>query len=178
MTGRDAEEAQDAGSRRPSVRLSEDEAWDVVSRAHTGIFTTLRRDGWPIALPVWFVVHERAVLLRTPERAKKVARVRRDPRASFLVESGRSWAELRAVHMTGSAEVVDQPAILDELRDELLTGMAEKYRGYSTPREEYPAATRSYYESRGRDAVIRFRPAPGGIVSWDNARLGLDRSPT
>ena len=82
-----------------SIRLSEDEAWDVISASHTGILTTLRRDGSPIALPVWFAVVDRTVCMRTPRRTKKVARVRRDPRASFLVESGERWAELVAVPM-------------------------------------------------------------------------------
>ena len=36
------------------VRLTSDEAWAFVEHAHTGIFTTLRRDGQPVALPVWF----------------------------------------------------------------------------------------------------------------------------
>jgi len=32
-------------------RLSPEEAWAVVEASHTGIFTSLRRDGVPIALP-------------------------------------------------------------------------------------------------------------------------------
>ena len=71
-----------------SVRLSADEAWTVLEAAHTGIFTTLRRDGMPIALPVWFVAIDRTICLAAPSRTKKVARLRHDARASFLVESG------------------------------------------------------------------------------------------
>ena len=39
-----------------SVRLSDEEAWAELAAAHTGIFTTLRRDGRPVTLPTWFVV--------------------------------------------------------------------------------------------------------------------------
>jgi Pyridoxamine 5'-phosphate oxidase len=42
-----------------------DEAWEAVGAAHTGILTTLRRDGGPIALPVWFVVDDRTVAMMT-----------------------------------------------------------------------------------------------------------------
>ena len=42
------------GQRR-SVRLSEDEAWAFVDGAHTGIFCSMKRDGSPVMLPVWFV---------------------------------------------------------------------------------------------------------------------------
>ena len=31
------------------IRLSEDEAWDVLDKSHTGILTTLRRDGMPVS---------------------------------------------------------------------------------------------------------------------------------
>ena len=40
-------------------RLTADEAWREIASAHTGILTTLRRDGMPIALSVWFVVEDR-----------------------------------------------------------------------------------------------------------------------
>ncbi|EUA75273.1 pyridoxamine 5'-phosphate oxidase family protein [Mycobacterium xenopi 4042] len=42
----------------------------------------------PITLPVWFVIDDRTIAMMTPARTKKIARVRHDPRASFLVESG------------------------------------------------------------------------------------------
>lgn len=75
------------------IRLTTDEAWEALGAAHTGILTTLRRDGMPIALPVWFVVDDCTVAMMTPAGTKKIARVRRDPRASFLVESGKRWVD-------------------------------------------------------------------------------------
>ena len=92
-----------------SIRLSEDEAWEVLRTAHTGIFTTLRRDGFPVSLPVWFVVEDRTILVAGPAVTKKFARVRHDDRVSFLVESGERWRELRAVHVVGRAEIVEDP---------------------------------------------------------------------
>src|SRR5690606_22581477 len=93
--------ARRARGRAMSVRLSSDEAWDVLAHAHTGILTSLRRDGRPITLPVWFAVLERRIYVSGPATAKRHARVRRDPRVAFLVESGERWAELRAVHVSG-----------------------------------------------------------------------------
>src|SRR5260370_10621799 len=90
-----------------SIRLTPDEAWDVLGRAHTGILTTLRADGAPVTLPVWFVVLDQTICFRTPSRAKKVARIRRDPRASFLVESGPRSAHPRAVHSSCPADILD-----------------------------------------------------------------------
>ena len=59
-----------------SLRLSRDEAWQTLEGAHTGILTSLRRDGVPIALPVWFVVIDEHVYVSGPAQRKKFARVR------------------------------------------------------------------------------------------------------
>jgi PPOX class probable F420-dependent enzyme len=151
---------------KPSVRLSPDEAWEMIEGSHTGILTTLRRDGVPIALPIWFGVIDRTILLTTPGRSKKTLRIRHDSRASFLVEAGEMWAELKAVHLTGRAEVVDDPdlaARLGELID-------EKYAAFRTKSSAMPEETRKHYASAS--ALIRFVPDER-IVSWDNARLGI-----
>lgn len=155
--------------RRVSVRLPADEAWQVIEEAHTGIFTTLRRDGVPVSLPVWFVAFDRAVYLRTPATSKKVARARHDARAGFLVESGLRWAELQAVHLTGRVDVLDAD---DEVIPRIQAAMGEKYASFSTPRQKMPEATRGHYE-RAPDAFLRLTPDER-IVSWDNKRLGLE----
>jgi nitroimidazol reductase NimA-like FMN-containing flavoprotein (pyridoxamine 5'-phosphate oxidase superfamily) len=153
-----------------SVRLSPDEVWAVVEASHTGIFTSLRRDGVPVALPIWFVVLERRIYVSGPATAKRVARVRRDPRVSFLVESGKRWAELRAVHLTGQARVVTEPRLLARVA----AALDAKYARFRTQRTAMPAATRARYEVTL--ATIEITPDEH-ILSWDNARLGLGRAP-
>jgi nitroimidazol reductase NimA-like FMN-containing flavoprotein (pyridoxamine 5'-phosphate oxidase superfamily) len=147
-----------------SVRLTDDEAWAVVTASHTGILTSLRRDGVPIALPLWFVVLERRIYVGGPAGARRIARIRRDPRVSFLVESGERWAELRAVHMTGRARVVTE----SELLARVAVALDAKYRAFRTPRAAMPDATRGYYEAPL--ATIEITP-DARILSWDNARL-------
>ena len=148
-----------------SVRLTDDEAWEVLRTAHTGILTSLRRDGSPIALPVWFVVDDRAIYVTGPKSGKKWARVANDPRVSFLVESGAAWKELCAVHVSGRAEMVDDPDW--EHIDGLL---GEKYRGFITPRAEMPERTREHYDVGRR--LLRIVP-DGHLITWDNSRLDV-----
>lgn len=157
-------ETVDTSAKRRTVRLSPDEGWATIEGSHTGIFTTLRRDGMPVALPVWFVVLDRRIYVTTPAGSKKVARVRVDGRASFLVESGERWAELKAVHLTGSAAVIDDGDIATRVRQ----AMDAKYGVFRSARQAMPAATREHYGARG--ALICFTP-DDRIVSWDNARL-------
>lgn len=138
----------------------------MIEAAHTGILTSLRADGSPISLPVWFAVIDRRVYVRGPATARRHARVRRDPRVSFVVESGKRWSELRGVHLTGRASVVTDPAV----RARVDAALDEKYEGYRTPRPSMPAATRRHYDV-AKD-VIEIVPDQR-ILSWDNARLPL-----
>ena len=149
-----------------SVRPSLDEAWVVLEASHTGMFTSLRRDGTPITLPIWFVALDRRIYVSGPSTAKRVARVRRDPRVSFLVESGKRWAKLRAVHLTGRARVVTEPDLLARVT----AALDAKYAPFRTQRTAMPGATRAHYEVAL--ATIEITPDEH-ILSWDNARLGL-----
>jgi PPOX class probable F420-dependent enzyme len=122
------------------VRLDEEEAWAFLDASHTGILGTLRADGSPAVVPMWFVTIGRAVYVRTLAGSAKAGHVRRDPRVSFLVESGRAWAELKAVVLHGTAAVVDDAgecARVDALFD-------AKYADYRTP-DAVPDATRRHY---------------------------------
>jgi nitroimidazol reductase NimA-like FMN-containing flavoprotein (pyridoxamine 5'-phosphate oxidase superfamily) len=151
-----------------SVRLSADEAWAVIEAAHTGIFTTLRRDGVPISLPVWFVALDRTICVGAPSRTKKIARLRHDPRASFLVESGERWAELEAVHLTGRVEFVDDLDLIQRIDDAL----EQKYAAFRTARTAMPERTQAHYAGR---TFLRLVPE-ARILSWDNRRLPLKES--
>jgi PPOX class probable F420-dependent enzyme len=149
-----------------SIRLSSDEAWHVLSQSHTGILTTLRRDGSPISLPIWFVALDQTICFSTPSRTKKVGRIRRDPRASFLVESGERWAELRAVHLSGHIEAVDdQPT-----QARINAALDDKYAAFRTASADMPDATREHYASR---RFFRFVPGPR-VLTWDNSRIPVE----
>ncbi len=151
--------------RRRGVRMTEDEAWDFVEQAHTGILTTLRRDGVPIALPVWFATLDRRIYVVT--RGKKVQRVARDARSSFLVEAGERWAELQAVHLTGRSSIIEPS---EDLQRRISEQIAFKYRAFRTAPKEMPTATKEHYAKAG--ATIELIPDER-ILSWDNHHLGL-----
>jgi nitroimidazol reductase NimA-like FMN-containing flavoprotein (pyridoxamine 5'-phosphate oxidase superfamily) len=149
----------------PSFRLTDDEIWDFVAGAHTGMMTTLRRDGMPITMPLWFAVDGR--LIYTHTRGKKLQRLANDRRANFLVESGDRWAELKAVHFTGTAELVD-PAADPELIERLEAATSRKYDAFRTPAADMPATTARAYAATMR--WVRFTP-DARVLSWDNRKL-------
>jgi nitroimidazol reductase NimA-like FMN-containing flavoprotein (pyridoxamine 5'-phosphate oxidase superfamily) len=153
---------------RRSVRMTEEEIWEFVTEAHTGIFTTLRRDGTPVALPIWFAALDRRLYVST--RGKKVLRARNDQRCSFLVETGERWAELRAVHLTCRATVLEE--VTPDLEDRIRQEMDRKYASARTPSRAMPESTRQHY-AQAAGATIELTPT-GRVLSWDNRHLGLD----
>ena len=152
-----------------SVRLNSEEIASFLETSHTGIFTTLRRDGMPIALPVWFVAIDGRIYVATPAKTKKVARIRKDDRVSFLVETGERWAELKAVQLNGRARLVEDSDLLAKVA----TGLNEKYAAFRTRRSTMPKSAQKHYG--GGQAVIEITPDER-ILSWDNAKLELRRA--
>src|ERR1700722_6366117 len=118
-------------SSMPGFRLTPDEAWEFIAAAHTGIVTTLRRDGRPVALPVWFAVVDQRVYVRTPSSALKLARIRHDPRASFLVEAGEAWVDLVAVSFEARASIVADARVVARA----VEAIERKYAGFQAPAE-------------------------------------------
>jgi nitroimidazol reductase NimA-like FMN-containing flavoprotein (pyridoxamine 5'-phosphate oxidase superfamily) len=148
--------------------MTREEVFERLASTHTGIVTTLRRDGMPMSTPVWFVIYAGAVCFGTPSKSRKAARLRRDSKVGFLVEGGKRWAELWAIHLTGHATLID-----DVAEQEAVAALqAEKYAGFSTPRSEYPEDSRRFYESDTVRLIYRI-DAEDRIVSWDNTKLGL-----
>ena len=147
-----------------SPRMTEAEIWDFVENGHTGIFTTLRRDGVPIAMPMWYGCVDRAVYMQT--RGKKLDRIRNDPRASFLVETGDRWGDLVAVHLTGIAEHIEP----DEATAAAFgADMDRKYAAFRGDGTEMPAETKQYYATR-MQGLVRFTP-DDRILNWDNSKM-------
>ena len=150
-----------------SPRMTEAEIWAFVTDSPTGILTTLRRDGVPVALPLWYACLDRTIYLQT--RGKKLQRIAHDPRASFLVETGHRWVDLKAVHFTGTAEIID---LTPELAHRFDVEMGRKYHALRATGTEMPASTASYYEN-ARRAAVRFTP-DARILHWDNAKIAGD----
>ena len=137
----------------------------MLEHAHTGILTTLKADGWPVTLPIWFVALDRTICFSAPSHTRKVARIRHDPRASFLVESGERWAELEAVHLSGTVSAVtDEPSMA-----RIDSALNAKYAAFRTARGSMPDATRAYYTGR---TFFRLVPGPR-VLTWDNRRIAL-----
>ena len=135
-----------------------------------GCIDTLRKDGMPITLPIWFVMLDRKIYVQGPAKTKKFNLVRNDPRCSFLVESGKRWAELRAVQLNGQARIVEDEAMKARVK----AAMDAKYDAFRSNRTAMPEATVCMASSRPtparwpRAGAARRRSAP----CWNRCARG------
>jgi PPOX class probable F420-dependent enzyme len=140
-----------------------------ISDHGTAVLTTLRADGWPVPLPVWYVAMDGALYFQTPVRSRKVGNIERDARVAVLIEDGERWAQLRGVLIAGAAEVVADEA----LRSRVLTAFDELFADLKVPAGQLPRAMSATYADM---AVFRV-PLPAEPVSWDNRKVRLRTHP-
>jgi PPOX class probable F420-dependent enzyme len=151
------------------VTMSGAEIAAFISDHGTAVLTTLRADGRPVPLPVWYVAMDGALYFQTPVRSRKVGNVERDPRVAVLIEDGERWEHLRGVLIQGTAEVVADEA----LRDRVLKAFDELFADLKVPAELMPRALSATYADK---TVFRV-PLPAEPASWDNRKVRLRTPP-
>ena len=68
--------------------MKPDDATDFLAQPHIGVLATLRRDGRPYSVPVWFLHHADAFWITGTYDRVSCKQVFHDPRASLCVEAG------------------------------------------------------------------------------------------
>ena len=104
-----------------------DPADDVHARAlqrlrteEIGWLGSTGRNGYPHAVPVWFLWHDGAAITFSQPKAAKVKNLRKNPNALFHLEAGPTGDDMDV--MQGTAEISDEPldAWLDRIGDAYL----------------------------------------------------------
>ena len=89
----------------------------------TGKLATTMRDGAPHVMPIWFVLDGDAIVFNTGADTVKGRALRRDPRASLVVDS--EQPPFAFVHVRGTVTISEDPDAL--LR--FATRIAARYMG-------------------------------------------------
>jgi PPOX class probable F420-dependent enzyme len=82
-------------------------AREVLGLRLIATLATLAEDGTPYAVPMWFRWDGTAMLICTSARTRKIRNLRRDPRATVMVDQCRGGMEVRGVMLVGPAEIVE-----------------------------------------------------------------------
>lgn len=148
--------------RRNVIALTPDEQRQYLADAHTIILVSNDHLGYPHPVAMWFTVDpDGTVCMTTFRKSQKAVNLRRDPRCALLVESGKTYPELKGLLIRGRAELVeDTEQVLDVL--ERINGKYQQWPG-----DGLRDAMRHQAEKR---CLIRITPER--VASWDHAKLG------
>ena len=148
--------------RRKTIALTPEEQRRFLEESHTIILTSIDRRGYPHSVAMWYVADpDGTVVMTTFAKSQKAVNLRRDPRCSLLVESGRKYEDLKGLLIRGRATL--EPGTERVL--DLLERVHEKYnRG---PAAGLRDAMRHQAAKR---VLIRVRPER--VSSWDHGKLG------
>ena len=76
--------------------------------------TTFKRDGTPVATPIWFNIIDDKILLTTPATSWKVKRIRNNPRVGFATCTQRG--AVTGPVFTGTARIISAEELVPVLR--------------------------------------------------------------
>jgi PPOX class probable F420-dependent enzyme len=120
-----------------------------LTKTRYGYLTTLRRDGAPLTVPVWFEWDREVVRVFTGKDSAKVKRIRHDPRVTLLVTNQLDEPEAW-VAFDGPASIELEGAF------ELAERLAHKYWDLSDP--ERQATLEGWRAQAETLCVIALRP--------------------
>ena len=149
--------------RRKTIALTPEEQRRFLEASHTIILTSLDRQGYPHSIAMWYVADpDGTVLMTTFAKSQKAVNLRRDPRCALLLESGRTYPELKGLLVRGRAA-------LDGDVEHVLDVLARVHAKYNAPGPADGLREAMRGQARKR-VVIRVRPER--VASWDHAKLG------
>lgn len=151
-------------SRREQIRMTQAELAAYLAQQRRIILVTIGPDGMPHPMPMNYGVDDLGrVVIITFAKSQKIANLRRDPRATMLVESGTAYAELKSAVLYCEAEIItglDEVAAVmrhirasDAMQASISAGMTDQLRAVLAKR-----------------AALRFTVQR--VVSWDHGKLG------
>jgi PPOX class probable F420-dependent enzyme len=147
-------------SRREQLRMSDAEVTAHLDACYRMHVATLDADGSPHLVPLAYMWFDGELAFWTDPASRKVINLRRDPRITCLIETGDGVDEMRAVQISGRAEVID------DLETSRRAGEALTTR-YSGPLDD---DGRAWVDSMAPVRVLVI-VRPERVVSWDHRKL-------
>lgn len=153
-------------NQRSQVVMTDEEIEAFIPSRRTATLVTLGRTGHPHAVAMWFAVIDGVIWFETKAKAQKTVNLRRDPRATVLVEDGQTYDTLRGVSLEGQCVIVDDPEALWAVG----VSVWERYHGPYSDEVKPLVGLMLHNRVAVRFDVERTR-------SWDHRKLGLDPIP-
>jgi general stress protein 26 len=83
------------------VSMTDGELAEFLAGARTARVASVAPDGWPHAIPLWFVWHQGTLYVNTTRGNRTVRNLEADPRAAITIDDGERYDELRGAVLRG-----------------------------------------------------------------------------
>ena len=153
-------------SRRGQITMSEDEVAEFLAERRVVVLATVRSDGRPHLVPMWFVPDGESIEVWSYGRSQKTVNLRRDPRATLLLETGTDYGELRGVSLECDVELLEDPADIERLG----LALAVRYGQLSETDAQDPGVREMMRGRAAKRVGLRFTPTR--TITWDHRKLG------
>ena len=155
-----------AGKQRAQVAMTGEQVAAFIAQQRTATLATVGPEGQPHLVAMWYALIDGQLWFETKAKSQKAANLRRDPRATVLIEDGHTYDALRGVALEGRAVVLDDPDALWAVG----VSVWERYTGPYTDEMKPFVELMLHKRVAVRLDVERVR-------SWDHRKLGLDPMP-
>lgn len=151
-------------SRRDLIRMTPEEVDAYLRNQRRIIIVTNGPDGMPHPVPMNYGIDDDGrVLITSFGKSQKVKNLERDPRATLLVESGATYADLKSVMLYCDVEILRDPQAIAE-------GMARVQATRQLAGSIGAGAGEQVKASLAKRVILRCTPFR--TVSWDHGKLG------
>ena len=151
-------------SRRETIAMTPAELSVYLAGQRRIILITNGSNGLPHPMPMNYGIDAQGrVFIVTFRKSQKVKNLERDPRATLLIESGDSYAELKSAILYCDAEIITDAG-------EIAANMALVRADGAMSASMSPAMSELVRASMAKRVVLRFTPF--GVVTWDHGKLG------
>jgi PPOX class probable F420-dependent enzyme len=152
-------------SRRGQITMSGDEITGFIEERRIVILATAKSDGRPHLVPMWFVPDGETIEVWSYGRSQKTVNLRRDPRATLLLETGADYGELRGVSLECEVELLEEPDDIERLG----LALAVRYGQLSESDAQDPGVREMMRGRAAKRVGLRFTPTR--TISWDHRKL-------
>jgi PPOX class probable F420-dependent enzyme len=151
-------------SRRDQIKLSDEEARELIDSERIVVVSSLGPRGWPHVMPLWYVPRGGEIWIWTYAKSQKVKNLERDPRATLLIETGVEYQDLRGIQIEAEAELIRDIDEIVEYAKEMTVRYSE---GIESVEGDAAAGLQAQAPKR---VAIHFHPKR--IATWDHGKLG------
>lgn len=150
-------------SRREMIRMTPEEVDAFLQLRQTMNLATFGPDGNVHLVAMWYGFLDGVACIETFAKSQKIKNLRKDSRFTLLVEDGETYDTLRGVEQVGSAEILEDAAVVEVACRSVLS----RYHDFDKP-EDLDFAAKMAANKR-----VAVKLHVDKTVSWDHTKLDV-----